>query len=170
MFYYIVCIYGTNNTCEVVPFFLSFKEVTFMLVQANELSSRDWNSLFIHRAAIPQSAANFSYIILQKCSGFTVDFYYNQIGSSPSDSLLVFFSSLDKIRIFSPNPKYNLLNFENEQQSYWNHDSELATKEIYSALVHFPGPGVFLAVLSFVPGSIKKKKKKEQRLGHVLIS
>jgi len=41
MFYYVGHMYGTNNTCEIVPFFLSFKEVKFMLVQANELSSRD---------------------------------------------------------------------------------------------------------------------------------
>lgn len=41
MFYYIVHVYGDNNTCEIVPFFLYFKEIMLMLLQSNELSSRD---------------------------------------------------------------------------------------------------------------------------------
>lgn len=148
MFYYIVHVYGANNTCEIVSFFLCFKEIMLMLVQANELSSRDWNSLFIHRAAIPHSAAKFSHTVLQKCPVFMMDFYYSHIGSSPYDSFLGLFSSLDKIRIISPNPECNLLNAENKQQSYWNHYSELVTREWYIALVHFPDLGAFLAGLS----------------------
>lgn len=41
MLYYIVHGYGARNTCKIVPFFLSFKEIILMLVQANELSSGD---------------------------------------------------------------------------------------------------------------------------------
>lgn len=151
MFYYIVHVYEANNTREIVPFLLCFKEIMLVLVSANELSSGDWNSLFIHRAVIPHSAAKFSHTVLQKCPVFMINFYYSQIGSSPYDSFLGLFSSLDKIRIISPNPEDNLLNVANEQQSNWNHYSELVTREWYITLVHFPGLGVFLAGLSPSP-------------------
>jgi len=119
MFYYILHVYGANNTSEIVPFFLCFKEITLMLVQDNELSSRDWKSLFVHRAAIPHSAATFSCTVLQKCPGFKMDFFHSQIGSSTYGSFLGSFSFLDKFRITSPNPEYNLLNVANKQQCYW---------------------------------------------------
>lgn len=82
---------------------------------------------------------------------FLIDFYYSQIGSSPYDSFLGPFSSLDKIRIISPGPEDNLLNVANKQQSNYNPYSELVTREWYITLVHFPALGVFLAGLSPSP-------------------